>query len=130
MNVFFFRRFYRGAVGKKINFPECQTSENYISKFSIITLEKKSLSIIFEAKRQKKMFRRKKMLTVNLPWNDPYISKKFLNSVTYIYFEEIFLWKKERFHSDGYRAQVLSIAGRMLCHLSYGGSTTILTETC
>ena len=34
------------------------------------------------------------------------------------YIEEIFLSKKERFHSAGYRAQVLSIAGRMLCHLS------------
>ena len=41
-----------------------------------------------------------------------------------------FLWKKECFHSAGYRPQVLSITGRMLCHLSYGGSTTFLTETC
>ena len=29
----------------------------------------------------------------------------------------------ERFHSAGYRAQDLSIAGRMLYHVSYGGST-------
>ena len=31
--------------------------------------------------------------------------------------------RKGSFHSSGYRAQFFSIAGRMLCHLSYGGST-------
>ena len=35
-------------------------------------------------------------------WNFQYIFKQF------------FLWKKERFYSAGYRAQDLSIAGRML----------------
>ena len=40
----------------------------------------------------------------------------------YIFWKN-FLWKKERFYSAGYRAQDLSIAGRMLYHLSYGGST-------
>ena len=40
-----------------------------------------------------------------------------------------FLWKKERFHSAGFRTQVLWIAGRKLCHLSYGGSTTFLTKS-
>ena len=39
-----------------------------------------------------------------------------------------FLWKKERFHSAGYRAQDLSIAGRMLYHLSYGGSTQLFSQ--
>ena len=39
-----------------------------------------------------------------------------------------FLWKKERFHSAGYRAQDLSIAGRMLYHLSYGGSTQFFSQ--
>ena len=36
--------------------------------------------------------------------------------------------KKERFHSAGYRAQDLSIAGRMLYHLSYGGSTQLFSQ--
>ena len=39
-----------------------------------------------------------------------------------------FLWKKERFHFAGYRAQGLSIAARMLYHLSYGGSTQLFKK--
>ena len=39
-----------------------------------------------------------------------------------------FLWKKERFYSAGYRAQDLSIAGRMLYHLSYGSSTKLFSR--
>ena len=49
-------------------------------------------------------------------WNFQYIFKQF------------FLWKKERFHSAGYRAQDLSIAGRLLYHLSYGGSTKLFSQ--
>ena len=39
-----------------------------------------------------------------------------------------FLWKKGRFDSSVYRAQDLSIAGRMLYHLSYGGSTQLFSQ--
>ena len=42
--------------------------------------------------------------------------------------EQFFLRKKERFHSAGYRAQDLSIAGQMLYHLSYGGSTKLFSQ--
>ena len=35
--------------------------------------EKKNVSIIFEVKSQKKYFVEKKILTVNLSWNDPYV---------------------------------------------------------
>ena len=45
-----------------------------------------------------------------------------------IYIWKIFLWKKERLHSAGYRAQDLSIAGRMLYPLSYGGSTKLFSQ--
>ena len=41
--------------------------------FQVSHWKKEYVSIIFEVKRQKKMFRRKKMLTVNLPWNDSYV---------------------------------------------------------
>ena len=44
------------------------------------------------------------------------LSKKGKNQYILV-FEEIFCEKEERFHPAGYRAQVLSIAGRMLCHL-------------
>ena len=43
------------------------------------------------------------------------------------YLKKNFLWKKERFHFAGYRAQGLSIAGRMLYHLSYGDSTKLFS---
>ena len=36
-------------------------------------IEKKYVSIIFKQKGKKKCFVEKKILTVNLPWNDPYI---------------------------------------------------------
>ena len=39
-----------------------------------------------------------------------------------------FLCKKERFDSAGYRARDLSIAGRMLYHLSYGSSTQLFSQ--
>ena len=42
--------------------------------------------------------------------------------LTFSIFKKI-LWKKQRYHSAGYRTQDHSIAGRMLYHLSYGGST-------
>ena len=57
------KKFCLGAKIKKI------ISRN----FQVSHWKKKYVSIIFEVKRQKKMFRRKKILTVNLPWNDPYI---------------------------------------------------------
>ena len=47
---------------------------------------------------------------------------------TIVEFEQFFLWKKERFHSAGYRAQDLSIPGRMIYHLSYGGSTKLFLQ--
>ena len=36
--------------------------------------------------------------------------------------------KKERFHSSRYRAQDFSNAGRILYHLSYGGSTQLFSQ--
>ena len=47
-------------------------------------------------------------------WNFQYVWKNFL-------------WKMKRFHSAGYRAQDLSIAGRMLNRLSYGSSTQLFS---
>ena len=44
------------------------------------------------------------------------------------FFKIIFLWKKECFHSAGYRAQDLSIAGQMLYYLSYGVSTKLFSQ--
>ena len=61
----------------------------YLKIFKYHIEEKKYVSIIFEVKRQKKCFVEKKILTVNLPWNDPYT----LLTILWI----VFLGRPDRF---------------------------------
>ena len=71
------------AVEKKKICPSAKVKKIISRNFQVSHWKKKYVSIIFEVKRQKKKcFIEKKMLTVNLPWNDPYIN---INVYVYIY---------------------------------------------
>ena len=60
------------AVRKKKIFPSAKLNKNISRNFQV-SHWKKNMSIIFEVKGKKKYFVENKILTVNLPWNDPYI---------------------------------------------------------
>ena len=77
------------AVEKENFCPSAKIKKIIFRNFQVSHWKKKYVSIIFEVKRQKKCFIEKKILAVNLPWNDPYRKILFKSSLNLKFFVKV-----------------------------------------
>ena len=131
MNFFFGLLFF----GLKFEFHYFYVQHNIVYTYS-------NLAQVF-------VFQKTKMAVLRFLWKFYFFQKQFLRNFTILWTSQMlrifkfsknfqikqillnwrhFLWKKERFDSAGYRAQDLSIASRILYHLSYGGSSQLFWQ--